>query len=1100
MENNLAQLKKELLEKTLAHTEEKAKRATIRKEKAELGPRISQLRDKYHFTKREPKPVAPAASIVASAPKKKDAPVVFEGIKPLQVEGSKNPDLEIRPIDLEKVALESVIPTKVTIEEEKAPAQKDYEAFKQNFMREHAGDGLETIFDKLEQLPEFNDPNLTEGRKMLVVQGLVDSIHEELEKSVQQEFQHRGALPHNVLGKIPVISKLAFGIKNAVDRGINKNKIEKQSLNDILGSQDFVNERGANLIKLYNENGLDAIYSHNTTVLTDYAKVLEYGDSPEAKILNIVGTNFARIPQSWGIRSQATNEQYKTWQEAKLGLDKAIEKMGPIFKERAEKSGTPDPNGLSPEARGGIEARMTKSMIELMAQLAKNPDAAEELRSVATDSNMKKVVDSAKKFFMSNKGFAWMTQLAAGAGMRAGGVTLLAGTAIGGTAFLGIPIATLLAASAAGAGIGFAFRGGKVAKEKLLAEAKSARNATLFQTIHAANGTKHFEKKSATSAVMSKIEHRTTQLKIITQELMDLGASNGSPIDIANKQNQLETHLKYIQEKIEKGEMNYGDEQGEYARTVGLMLAKQEADVALAMTKQHADSETAGWSNIYKYFINTKDSTGLPIHGADRKSKYDSSDARRQRLLHAMQGSKQAGSIRFEIDDARRSAALAQRFKSAAQGALIGSIGAYVGKVFGDLRHGVSFEAHKFAGNIVDGVKNHIPSTGGFPTTTAPGWGSMESIGQAPNLHDAIQHTPTTATPNTTPTAHEIVQPKIAHTIDAKNPLVHVSIKHEEGVGDALLKLRHSPSFQELVKTNPKMAKFFQGNIWDEAKSLHAFRPGNAAGDSVIVGEGSEIGITKDGDIYLSNTLSGGRAEVIGHVDPATGKFSEVAPAHDMHYGHKPETAAPRSATKIAEHANHPAHSGHKEYPLAGDEAPEVTPTKTGLPKHEYPLNPDEAPEAPNADHPKMDASQYPESGDEAPEIKAPAANQIPIEQRIANFTRRDWIRVDNVAEGNIIDDLNQGFGRRNFLGLITHRGTASTLWKGMAERPTASVLEQPIGDFTQPVQSFMQHIRVLAASHPEVAPSEKFGAYVEELYKADAQEFVATHPNTDPQ
>ncbi len=950
----------------------------------------------------------------------------------------------------------------------KPPAREEYETFKKDFVRIHAEDGLGAIFAKLEQTETFKNPNLSEGRKMLIVQDTLDDIRINMEKALTRAREGKTGWQDKLERNVPILGKVIVSVTKEVHFSLHSHEGRKQLLSHILQDgekENYFSETGEKYAKMYEDLGLDAVLSSEGKVRIDYAKILENGSSPEAAALNEAGTAFSRIPQTWGIKEQTTKKNYKKWQEAKLALDNAIENMAPVYKARMEKN--PSQHGLPPEMAGALEAGNTKRTIELMAQLSKNPDALEELQHVATKTNIEAISRSLGKYLKHN----FLTWDKAGSIATGMGVRIAVGTAIGGATFLSLPIATLIAAGVAGGVVGGMFRGGKIAKQKLIEEAKHERSKDI-QYYTDKNGVRRQLKKSATAAVMSKIEHRTTQLKLITQDLMNLGASSGSAIEIANKQNQLETHLKYIEEKIQKGEMNYGDEKSQYARSVGLMLVRQEADIAIAMTKEMMKGKPDATWDAYKLASNF----GTNIIGwTPLKGRNNSEDGQRQRLLQAIQFSDKEQSVARGIENAQMKAEQVQRFRSFATGAAFGTIGAYVAnwfyhtsageavhKVTTAVRTGIKHEA----GKIIDTFQNHPSMLDSSSTQSV--------ASPAPNTPtDTVQGT---ALRTSAPIAPKPVQPEVAPTkpvvIDTKNPLAHVAIKKGEGIGDALLKFRHTDAFKELVKTNPKIAKFFQGNIWEEAKMLHAFRPGNAGGDSLVVGPGSQIGVTESGDIYLTNTASGGHTQILGHIDPATGTFTETTASDDFNYTHK---------------VTHPAHteSIHSDEEVGGP-AQNVSPENTNV-------NPDEIVDVPNT--PKINP-------DEIVQAPADASPKVPLQSneiadRISNFKRADWIRVDDITDRNIAEDLNEGFGRRNFLGIVTHRGTASPLWRGMASRSAKDIFDQPTNDFTQPVQEFLKHIHALAAKHPEISSSEKFGTYTEKLYEADAEEYVATHPHS---
>ncbi len=970
--------------------------------------------------------------------------------------------------------------------------QAEYESFKQDFVKKHgAKGGLSTIFDTLEYHQDFLD--LSPGKKMLVAQSVIEDLHTKVKTEAQKTFQKK-ATESTWMGNVPVVGWLGKKLK-AVAYGLNKNaltkKYEQNALMDMtyMSDGDYINAVGQKYIRGYAEQNLDAIYRGNGKVEIDFAKTKEFGESDAAKVYNEAANVFARIPQAWGVEKTATKEQYRAWHKAKVNFDDAANLMTPLFRDHAKEG------EFNKHMQGAIDANFAKRQVEFFSFISQNPDTANELRKTATSNGITRTLDSLKKFGLSYTNWNRIASLVTGAGVRVGvgaGVsTALAGTALGGAMIAGAPIVIgAIAAAAAGGTVGYFFRGDKIAKDRFKQQAIDARTGEL--------SLKARQTQPGTLASVSRIKRRTEQMQKLTKKLSDLGASDGSAIEVAELSNQLQVHLNYIKQKIEDGEMNFGDADSQYTNYVSLMMAQQEADIALSMTARN-------------YFGLRSDAEREEF---DSLKKNDNKNDRRLDLLSEIETKGITA-----VEEARKEAVKIQKKESARIGALFGAIGSYASQWFysTDAGHAVReatqgvVGAVKGGASVVEPEVKHIPSaeTAHTPTNTSTQNIPAHKIetgkpSPAPGSVARDYEQPTDA-PGTGGTKIETAPNKITEG-DIENAFTKIKIKKGEGMGDALLKLRNTPSFKNLIKTNPNVAKFFQGNIWEKAEALHAFRPGNTEGDSLVIGEGSEIGITKNGDIFVKNTQGGGKTQILGHIDPQTGKFSEVSPDDTFQYRNpKQYTPAERPVQATENESPRPQNDEEgpdsvlKPYPHNKEEGPvgekntkpeqEVNEEGPDSVKEPYPHNGEEGPDSV--------LKPYPHNREEGPVVE----NTAPQIKNTDNFTKSDWNRVHNISYRDMHNDLNQYFGKRNLIGEPSG-GERSLIYKSLSNRDAGSIMKhfkQHSNEFKPEVQKFLKHIQALSVAHSHISPAGKFGQYIENLYKADATEFVAKNPNSDP-
>lgn len=461
-----------------------------------------------------------------------------------------------------------------TIAESPLENATDYETFKKHFLADHTKTGLGKIVPDIERLvPGFND--LAPGAKMLTIQSMTDRMYERVTEEARNTYNEKLAdlgVFGNVeegsgfLGKLKKKTAEATGkIINGIRYGLRKNYLtstyEKQALTELLGKEreNFIAENG-NIAKTFKEHDIDArLYADGRTLYIDYAKQAnETGDNKViADIYNHRATELSRIPSSWGEEGAAFAEKRK-YQKAKDAFDEAERAMASVFKKR---------NGGN-EQLAALEASKVHFQIQAMNTLVKNPIATEALGAIATRTKGDRIDQGILKYWKNEyAGDNLKYTLSTGAAYA------VAGTALAGTASLGIPLVALVT--------------GAVGHRRGVENAKKI----FFHEKELAAVGKAPESKTKPSMTGSKI--RLYEIKEIADKLASLGQNNGSPIEIAKLRERLRDHVEFIKEKNKAGEINYGKGNDAFGRKLELLMTMHEAEVTLATLHMKHGAEEA---------------------------------------------------------------------------------------------------------------------------------------------------------------------------------------------------------------------------------------------------------------------------------------------------------------------------------------------------------------------------------------------------------------------------------------------------------------------------------------------------------------------------
>jgi hypothetical protein len=402
--------------------------------------------------------------------------------------------------------------------------------------KEVSFDSETTILKHLEKLPEFQA--LTEGQKLLVMQGVQDSAYTHVKESAKKEFT-------TAMKEKGLLGKIKAQVSGA------KYTYEKNKLHAVIeGGDAFLNEKGTELSKLFAKSGLEG-YRNGSNIFINFAGT--FGENaPHGPIneYNEAATALARIPASWST-AEARSSEKKAYQKALEKFGKVEKTMLLVFRDRAGIEQKETAQGIA-----SLDAGKARLEMQFMRYLLSNPKSAKRLEAISSQSA---VMRGVKDMFTADK-----------LKFMAGGATLRAGLGIGLTG-LGLAGATFIGAPVIGRYLG-KLRGKLKAQEMIRSEAMEARGGEKKRT-------------STTQALMSQVENKTVQIAKLSEKLKALKDS-ATPEEIAKAVNQLEMHLSFIEKKLEAGQVNFGAEKDRFTKEYDLIMAVHEANITLETIKQ----------------------------------------------------------------------------------------------------------------------------------------------------------------------------------------------------------------------------------------------------------------------------------------------------------------------------------------------------------------------------------------------------------------------------------------------------------------------------------------------------------------------------------
>ncbi len=705
-------------------------------------------------------------------------------------------------------------------------------------------------------VPDFE--KMTEGQKLLVIQGLESTLYSRVKEDGRAAFQESLKHDGTLLGRGKSLWKRVWKNKNTA--GHETEILKGLSADENGGLSAIIASEGADIAKRIRESGLDGYTTPEGKIITDYAGLSRMANTSEhfrtmAKEYNAAATALAAIPQEWGFTrvsgratdrpgyNDATKEQQNVFKKAELAFAAAKDRYLEAL------SGYGAENGAdSPKEFAAAQLMDSQSMIEAMRFLSAHPDAAKRLHAM---ENQSALLRGLKDTAAERGAF-----LAGGATARTTTIALF-GSSIG-----------VVAAPVIAGVVGY-FRGKKRAEENLREKSMLARSGKHQKgelAIGMGNVVRHIERLNK---YRTALENTTDPLE--RQQLLS----------------ELKVRTDFMERKLELGQVNFGAKEGRFARQYDFMRGLAEARVVIEtelndktimdLIEQSPDTSTRI----------TTDAEGNitivppPTHNV-------------RRLIDSLGNLSQE-----ELVTAREKFVTKEAWKSAKYGAMF-AVGGVAVRHFGQFMDWLKTDAPvsapvSSAQETADEVQrqiNAVRSGKGFtpsqetaaadnvspkpfietraPQTTfteeqtatvrktfAPTPASQENVPTTAEVGGSTQEAAATSTAETIPSRTPAV---LTETPLVENSVGEAEVPDGQGAGVTLEALTKAPGLKNLTE---EQRAFFDRNPNKIAEDLKLFD--STTGESKIIPRGSRIGVDSEGTVYMTNP-NGQEAISLGRV------------------------------------------------------------------------------------------------------------------------------------------------------------------------------------------------------------------------------------------
>jgi hypothetical protein len=970
---------------------------------------------------------------------------------------------------LEKPAEPAIVATKV--ETVTAPEQlqktKEIKQEKSDFEQlseTYAKNGFGEVVGKLALLPDF--AALSEGQKLLVMQGVSDRFYEHIETSALHKFQDEQA---------------KSGFWGRAWKGARKNYLTAKHRKSVLaeaggaGSEAFVASIAPELIQVFKESGLSSYLSTDKkTVITAYS-LFENHVNPSGQgefEYNYAASQLARIPDDWN-KPGAKKSEKAAYREAeqnfKIAKDEYLSRL--VIGAREQKI-------QNPEAYAAEIGSLSETTVRMMRLLSSNPEAFKRIGVISKNPAWL----SGVKDTLFERTLGTTAGLASTSGrVTRGLITLSAG--VGST--LSLAAMPVIAAVVGG------FRGNARAKESLRQSDKLARVGVV--------------QEGATTNRMSSVDRKIRQLSD-TKKFIE---STTNYEERKQALARLKTYSDFIEAKLELGQVNFGDEKGRFSRQYELMRSLHEAHVQIATTSFESD--------IFNVF--SKD---------EMKDSLMKNDALRGRVASfgAIASAKTATARENEIQLATIKG-IAFGALAGTAGAMARHFTDLIGNWYHHRLHAslhtnlhtnpttATLAAAKAAKKeMIQNVRsasayNHPIPHGGetlneklFPHQTNllghHGTGASEA---SKNLFHP-EH------PNLTKLGI------VDHPIDVDHAVAKVSFSLE-GAGKTLLDFRHSDAFKNLPL---EQQEFFKGNIYKIAEKLKEFRPTAIDGkESLSVGPGSQFGVTPDGKVFITDTLHGGNPKVLGHFEGGNFKTDEPEGLHYIHAGAHEKSTTMSVGEKGTLTDTTPSSDADKLAPegaVVSGKVSKETLESLGLRSQQEVADQYQADPYPDNDiYPNRHGAEYfNEDYNRQLAISGLQSNQE-LNQHLGDLDDQ-YVSYNDPNDYSVEDHITEHqlrHSERLATRLVRHQinryfsyfdpfgqkmlGMGSPVWYSYSYKPASSVMSENILNYQPSFRPFVRHLRELALKYPEVNRNQPLKNFMAEAYLYKAEDKVAgTH------
>ncbi len=501
-------------------------------------------------------------------------------------------------------------------------------------------------------IPEFN--NLSDGQKMLVIDGMNDALLRHINLKAIEKFNQQ----HNskgAFGKIFTGARKNFlmaqfrkeelelikGEKTGwvqAQKGINTKQSEDSRL-------EFIQKNIPGLIQVYGGGVIDSYLGRDgKTVIADFAnkKMFENG-SEEIKHAS---ANYNEMAHILAHTPKANKESYEKARIAFVQAEGALLVALAVHNRETNAS-------ENSKTEASLYMKNAKILMETMSLAAASPETARRLSDIAVNPTYGQMF----KDIIAERGLMVAGGAAARKGVKAyvyASLGVTAAAVASGAVVLSAPaLGAIIGSSAIVSGVLAYYRGKQRANKTLEENAESARS-----------GNARNAKNGMTSVGMGSIFDKTTtasgklldkpkpgyltRLSQKSQELLNAA----SPIDQQRIVSELKTIKDFVEAKYQRNEINYGSGDQVFVNQNKLMNALHEAQVAIETYSREKEVQNifnpSSHHSRYIYDTNNrKRLVSFGIHRADRieqeQKAFVASQARRSAFWGAVAGS--AGAV-----------------------------------------------------------------------------------------------------------------------------------------------------------------------------------------------------------------------------------------------------------------------------------------------------------------------------------------------------------------------------------------------------------------------------------------------------------------------
>ncbi len=535
--------------------------------------------------------------------------------------------------------------------------------------------GFGSLVKDLHKVPGFD--SLTDGQKMLVAEGMNQTLLKHVENESQKRFMEEIA-PYQTQGALGLFSKKgAVGLWKNMTKGSRVAKHAKEALRELKSTdvskegvrEAFLTNNVKELVNVYNVNKLDAHLGgkDGKELVIDYAKF--NGKDPEVKkiteMLNEAASN--PPPHEWKLKD-ASKDQRKAYKEYEIKFEQTRKIYTEKLQNYIEKNKDSDEFKDKIKEAGGTPelyiARQLSDMdvnMKVQQYLIANPEATKELQDIAEKNPLWK---SAKN------------------GIKKHGVIMFVGyemrNVLRGLNFV-TPGAGEVAVAVLGAGLGM-IKGGKKGEEEIRERNKLLRSSSNIKDT-SPETKKLIEDMNAKEAALDikiKEAEATTGKKLTYKEKIALRMADKEYEDLDKK---LSAKLKTAQENNEKKNV----------KLTGIKKDIQETKKELEELNKKGDAGTDKFKSLEKKLTDLSEKERL-----ERESKQTNAAVSKvERLTDRISNTKQK--FEEEKDPAKKSELL-KKLKTYVDFAEIKSA---LGEVnFG--KDDVLYKQYEFVKNIAD--------------------------------------------------------------------------------------------------------------------------------------------------------------------------------------------------------------------------------------------------------------------------------------------------------------------------------------------------------------------------------------------------------------